>query len=79
MSKHRNSQRFDIIRQDVVASQQGGARLPRAEQRQAATRACAEIDISALARAPHQINDVALDRRRDIHLADLVDGFQQIL
>ena len=66
--KHGDSQRLDIIRQNMIASQQSGPRLPGAEQRQAAARACTQIHISALAGAPDQVNDIALDGGRDIDL-----------
>src|SRR5215207_900223 len=79
MPKHRDSQRFDVIWQHVITSLQSGARLPRPEESQAAARAGTKIDISTLASAPDQINDISLDGGRYIHMTDVLDRIQQLI
>src|SRR5687767_12147591 len=79
MPEHRNCQRFDIIRQHMIAGLEGGARLPGPEESQTATRTCAKIYIPTVACASDQVNDIFLDGGRDVNLADFFNSAQQIL
>ena len=72
-------QRFDVIRDDVVAALQCGAGLRGPEQRQRSARRGAQVHIGVLACARYDFDNITLDQHIDVDRSDVVLRGQQLL